>query len=483
MATTIYASSGDGFVRNNGSGSWSSLQSAGTGTVASQFNPANAPYNDGTTADKYIDRGIFSFDLSSIPAGATITSATLSLYVTAKASGAGGAVGITSASPASTTALAATDFGSFGSTEYATRINFSAATTSAYNDFALNAAGLAYLESKIGTFAGFGVRGSFDLDNSAPGTTVYSQWSVRTSEQSGTSQDPKLLISYTLARTTGDTWAWSDTALANSGANYARTTTDTWAWSDTATQTHTNAKTTSDSWAWSDTAAGARSTTRTTTDAWAWSDSVSTIGQSRSAGELWAWADTATITGRVSFRTTSDTFTWSDSAVVTSTGPSFYSRTTSDTWAWVDAVTSSAAIPYFWLRRQRSSMSAPIKTYVQVQPKGTARTSTWTSPTYKAETEAGILVVLDVTAASGTGGLTLRINAHDQASSQAVPLNAAPTAVTATGTTSYALYPFGAVAGDVTQATSFYLPRMFSISVTHGDSSSYTYSVGFCLLP
>lgn len=128
-------------------------------------------------------------------------------------------------------------------------------------------------------------------------------------------------------------------------------------------------------------------------------------------------------------------------------------------------------------------MTQTVKTYVQVQEKGTARTATWTSKTFDAKTEAGILVVLDVTAASGTGGLTLRINAHDQASSQAVPLNAAPTAVTAVGTTSYALYPFGAVAGGVTQATEFYLPRMFSISVTHGDSSSYTYSVGFCLLP
>lgn len=128
-------------------------------------------------------------------------------------------------------------------------------------------------------------------------------------------------------------------------------------------------------------------------------------------------------------------------------------------------------------------MTQTVKTYVQVLPKGTQRSTSYTSPTYEAKTEAGILVVLDVTAASGTGGLTLRINAHDQASSQAVPLNAAPTAVTAIGTTSYALYPFGAVAGGVTQATEFYLPRQFSITVTHGDSSNYTYSVGYCLLP
>ena len=128
-------------------------------------------------------------------------------------------------------------------------------------------------------------------------------------------------------------------------------------------------------------------------------------------------------------------------------------------------------------------MSAPTKTYTVVQAKGTTRTATWTSPTYESKTEAGILVALDVTAASGTGGLTLRINAHDLAGSTVVPLNTAPTAVTAIGTTSYALYPFGAISGAVTQSTSGYLPRMFSISVTAGDSSSYTYSLGYCLLP
>ena len=148
----------------------------------------------------------------------------------------------------------------------------------------------------------------------------------------------------------------------------------------------------------------------------------------------------------------------------------------------VDSSSQSTALSWFF-RRRRSSMTPQTKTYTVVQAKGTTRTATWTSPTYQSKTEAGILVVLDVTSASGTGGLTLRINAQDSAGSVSVPLNSAPTAVTATGTTSYALYPFGAISGALTQSTSGYLPREFSISVTHGDSSSYTYSVGYCLLP
>lgn len=208
---TQYAHASDGFARNNGPGSWATLRAAATGTAASQFNPANAPYNDGTTADKYIDRGFFAFDLSSIPVGAKILSATLSLYVTAKASGAGGSVGIVQGTRATPTALAASDFGAVGSTEFASRINFSAATTGAYNDLALNTDGLAYLQTKVGVgYADLVVRGSFDLDNSAPGTTVFSSWSVSTTEQSGTSQDPKLVVVYSLDRAAIDGFSFTD---------------------------------------------------------------------------------------------------------------------------------------------------------------------------------------------------------------------------------------------------------------------------------
>lgn len=244
MATlTAYATSGDGLVRNNGSSAWSTLRNAASGTVASQFNPTQV-YNDGTSADKYIDRAILCFDLSSLPPNAIISAATLSVYGQAVASGAGGAVGITSASPASTTTLATSDFDDVGSTEYATRINFAALGTGAYTNFALNAAGLAYLATKLGTTAGFALRGSFDLDNSAPGTTVYSQFSFNTTDASGTSQDPKLTVTYTLVeRTTGDTWGWDSpaTVTGRSGGtllNVGRPSSDTWAWSSTVTPTY-----------------------------------------------------------------------------------------------------------------------------------------------------------------------------------------------------------------------------------------------------
>lgn len=136
---------------------------------------------------------------------------------------------------------------------------------------------------------------------------------------------------------------------------------------------------------------------------------------------------------------------------------------------------------YHWLRRRRS-MTELKKSYFALLP-SEARTTAYQSRILEADVEAGVMVFLDVTSASGTGGLTVRINAHDQVSGNAVALNTAPTAITATGTYTYALYPFGAISGNVTQATSAYLPRLFSVSVSVGNSSSYTYSLGYCLLP
>lgn len=136
---------------------------------------------------------------------------------------------------------------------------------------------------------------------------------------------------------------------------------------------------------------------------------------------------------------------------------------------------------------------APVRPGEKPDPvtllKDVTRTTSYRSETLLAKTEMGILVVLTVTAASGTGGLTVRINAQEQpihAGTSApwfTPLNRAPTAVTSTGTYSYSIYPFGANnGGNLTQATAGFLPRDFSVSVDHGDSSSYTYSLGYSLL-
>lgn len=93
----------------------------------------------------------------------------------------------------------------------------------------------------------------------------------------------------------------------------------------------------------------------------------------------------------------------------------------------------------------------------------------------------GVMVFLNVTQASGTGGLTLRIQGKDPASGTYGNLLSASAAVIATGMSIYLLYPGGASGG--TQGVTGPLPKTWRISVNVGDASNYTYSVGYCLIP
>ncbi len=86
---------------------------------------------------------------------------------------------------------------------------------------------------------------------------------------------------------------------------------------------------------------------------------------------------------------------------------------------------------------------------------------------------------LNVTAASGTGGLTVQLRGYDPVSGVAMPLNSGGTAITAAG--AY-VFEFGlaeaAASGAVHDAVARPLPCVYDVQVTHGDGSNYTYSLG-----
>jgi len=112
-----------------------------------------------------------------------------------------------------------------------------------------------------------------------------------------------------------------------------------------------------------------------------------------------------------------------------------------------------------------------------------ARTATTMSANQTNYNARGLHVTLDISVASGTGGLQIRAQGIDIASGNFYSLNGAPTAIVATGTYDYEFYPgvSGVVAGsnNVNGRSSTSLPRIWRLTVTHGDASSYTYSVGF----
>ena len=147
-----------------------------------------------------LGRSITGFDTSSLPPGAVITSATLSIYGALKCMGGSYApsINVYSASPASNTNLTNSDYLCLGSTPYcSTPISYTNFSVTGYNDFVLNAAGLSAINKNGVTNFGWREVGS-DVANT-PQDCVYSPPSVLrfyTADQGG-GYAPKLVINYT----------------------------------------------------------------------------------------------------------------------------------------------------------------------------------------------------------------------------------------------------------------------------------------------
>lgn len=116
------------------------------------------------------------------------------------------------------------------------------------------------------------------------------------------------------------------------------------------------------------------------------------------------------------------------------------------------------------------------------------RNTTTYSPDQINYNSRGVHVILNVTAASGTGGLQIVIHGKDPVSLIYYELNPTPTAITATGLYIYELYPGasspapGSTNQWVVQRTAASLPRIWRVGIAHGDATNYTYSVAFELI-
>ena len=114
-----------------------------------------------------------------------------------------------------------------------------------------------------------------------------------------------------------------------------------------------------------------------------------------------------------------------------------------------------------------------------------ARTATATSAVLRNRWHKGVHLVLVVTAASGTGGLTLHLQQVDRDTGNTIDLLVDSAAITANGTYAFQMaLSEGAAAGPpaLRGAISRQLPTDWQCQVTHGDGSSYTYSLSAVLL-
>lgn len=194
----------DGFAaRVVSSESWSTIR-GGNGTEGEDSKSLDWPAVTLTSASSVgyttIRRSFFLFDTSAIGDDDTIDDATFSIYVTAKTNS--WTSGVTSfslvdSSPASNTAIASSDYQGALATLQASAKSISGVTTSAYNDFTLNATGTGNV-NKTGV-SKFGLRIENDRADSEPtfsgGKTA--NINVAFADTSGTSTDPKLVVEHT----------------------------------------------------------------------------------------------------------------------------------------------------------------------------------------------------------------------------------------------------------------------------------------------
>lgn len=199
-------------------------------TVSDSAAAANAAYtySDETTNEwEDLFRGMFLFDTSALPDSDNISSATFSLFGNgSKWDSSNLAISIVASSPASNTSVAAADFNNFNSTKFASDLDITSWNTAAYNDFALNASGIAAI-SKTG-ITKFGTRLDADVSGVAPSwsSNVEDGVACYFANQTGTTNDPKLVVVHSAAGP-ANVKTWDGIASANiktiDGINWANT--------------------------------------------------------------------------------------------------------------------------------------------------------------------------------------------------------------------------------------------------------------------
>ena len=193
---------------------------AGAGTDVNDITTTDqAPQiNSFSTSGNYyrVRRCIFLFDTSSLTSGATISDAVLSIKIGAKSNGFSTApdYDIVSSTTASNTSLATGDHTGYGTTAFAS-IAYASLSTSVYNDFTLDANGIANISKT--SISKFGARWSWDRTSTEPTWVTNTAVDADTifADTANTTSDPKLVITYTVAVGPANLKTYNTNATAN----------------------------------------------------------------------------------------------------------------------------------------------------------------------------------------------------------------------------------------------------------------------------
>lgn len=162
-----------------------------------------AEFSVQTNKYQMLRRYIFTLDTSSLTAFAQISSAVFSIYgySGSTTNGLGStSMDICSSTPNSNNNIQSSDFSQFGVTSFG-NIDYDSYSTSGYNNITLNSSGISNI-SKTGV-SKFGAKLGWDINNSSSGLSWGASKETKFggffADYLGTSQDPKLVVTYTLA--------------------------------------------------------------------------------------------------------------------------------------------------------------------------------------------------------------------------------------------------------------------------------------------
>lgn len=194
----------DGNAYQNSAGTdWTSLRNS-AGNAANDTNANDFCVRIDSTAVStlwaIIVRSIFLFDTSSIPDTDTVSAATMSLYGTGQTDNLAITpnINLYTSTPASNTAIANGDYAQVAGTAKSTAITYAGWSITGYNDFALSDLTIV---SQTGVTK-LGVRNAaYDVANSSPtwGSNTFSQLKCYFADQTGTTNDPKLVVTHAAA--------------------------------------------------------------------------------------------------------------------------------------------------------------------------------------------------------------------------------------------------------------------------------------------
>jgi len=209
--STFYSTAQDAALyREHKSESWSTIKENATGTKNSSAAYGAVAMQPEASSNlwKGLYRAGFPFDTSSLN-GQVVSSATFSVYgyLEQDTGGYGIEMNIYSFTPTNIDATSGTDYyyTHFGTTAFSSSKNLAAYSTSGYNDFTLNASGIASI-SVVGEKTGFGTREpTYDAGSTTPswqsGQPSSYMWCYY-SEETATTKDPKLVVEHEEGATT-----------------------------------------------------------------------------------------------------------------------------------------------------------------------------------------------------------------------------------------------------------------------------------------